>query len=160
MANAFGAIFDLGPAIQQTKKALSLSNNLYLDMYNWRPWVELELRHLLNPFNLEGCVDEDEELSIQMGNLGFPTESLEAAKLVMRNQLTEMIRQGLGPVRDHHEYEVTFLDVDIAGAVYNLQIVDHGDKRALEAERRLKEEAMFAESGGYVPERMRSAYQY
>lgn len=160
MTRAVGAIFDAGYAILQTKKALCKNNNLLLDMVNWRPWIELELKYLLNPYSLRGLVCEDEEASVQMGDMGFPTEMLERARSVMRNELLEMIRQGIGPVREFHEYDVEFLDSDPSGAVYNLKIVDMGDRRALELERQRKEDEMFAESGGYVPERQRTSYNY
>mgnify|MGYP001434498145 FL=1 len=160
MANALGAIFDLGPAISQTKKALSIHDSLILDMVNWRPWVEAELRLILEPMNPMSYWEEKEYEEAQFGDMGFPTDNIERARKVMRNLLTEMVANALGPVRDHHLYEVEFLDVDAAGAVYNLKIIDRGDRRALEYERHLKEEAMFEEAGGYVPERMRSAYSY
>jgi len=160
MSRAVGAIFDASHAILQTKKALPKNNNLYLDIVNWRPWIELELKYILNPYSIRGLVYESEELSIQMGDMGFPTEVLEKAQSVMREELLEMVRQGIGPVREFHEYDVEFLDSDPSGAVYNLKIVDRGDRRVLEMERQRKEDELFAESGGYVPERQRTSYNY
>jgi len=160
MTRPIGAIFDVAPAINKAKKTIGSQHNLLLGMMNWRPWIELELRHLLNPFSLRGLVDEEEERSTQFGDIGLPTETLEKARAVMRTELTEMIRMGLGPVRDTHDYDVEFLEQDWQGLVYNLKILDMGDRRARELERQQKEDELFEESGGFVPERMRTACYY
>ena len=160
MTRPIGAIFDVGPAIYSAKKVIGSQHALLLDMMNWRPWIELELKHILNPYSLRGLVCEDEERSKQFGDIGLPTATLEKAREVMRTQLIELVRMGIGPIRDTHDYDIEFLEQDWQGLVYNLKIMDMGDRRALEFERQQKEDALFEESGGFIPERMRTACQY
>ena len=160
MTKPIGAIFDAGPAIHSTKRVIGAQHNVLLDMINWRPWIELELKYLLNPFSLRGCVSEQEEDQKQLGDIGLPSTTLEKARVVMREELAGLIRMGIGPVRECHDYDVEFLEADWQGLGYNLKIMDMGDRRAIEFERQQKEDALFEELGGFVPERMRTVNSY
>lgn len=153
--SAIGAIFDIMPVLQTTKKILGTQNNVFLDAINWRPWVELELGFILNESNaFTQCEDE----SIFLGDLGLPTQVVIDARDTMRRELSKLLREAFGIISAVNEYEYTFLSTDTYGTVYNLRVINRGNKRLLELERKEKEELMFAESGGYVPERLRTSY--
>lgn len=149
------AIFDIQPVLQVTKRVLGNQNNVFLDTIDWKPWVELELGYLLNNSTAFAYAQDD---SVWLGDLGLPTEVVAMARETMRRELTKLLRMAFGPIRSNHEYECSFLPTDTLGSIYNLSIVDLGDKRVLELERQEKEELLFADCGGFVPERLRTSY--
>lgn len=162
MAKAIGAVFDLTHTVQKAKRLLGARNRLFLDMFDWRPWIEVELDVLFN--NGSGKTASEVE-SATMGGVGIPTELLDKARLIIRESLRGMITQAFGPIRDQNRYESEFLIVDIYGEIYNLKVIDHGDFRIqqLEQKNRELESEMMPEDyvtdsfDDYVPERIRRA---
>lgn len=162
MAEAIGAVFDLTYTIQKAKRILGTRNSLFLDMFDWRPWINVELDYLLSYSATITSVEEEEAI---MGGVGIPTDLLNKARDIIRTNLRNQITQALGPIRQQNRYETEFLQVDIYGEIYNLKVIDHGDIRVqqLEAKAReleseqLPEDYMVDAFDDYVPERIRRA---
>jgi hypothetical protein len=150
-----GAIFNIQSVLQNAKKILGTQNNILFDTMDWRPWVGLELGFILNDsLDYAHIVDEDGFL----GTLNLPTDIVNMAREEMRRELVKLIHQAFGPVRSSHDYEFDFLNSDVLGCIYDLRIVDNGDKRLLRLEREEKEQQLWQDHGGYMPQRMCTSY--
>jgi len=126
------ALIDVGGAIRKTKTVLcihSIRNSMFLDLYDWRDWILVELDNILS---YASTVTLEDEHIYQMGDVGFPTDVLTLAKNTMRTELVSALQQAFGPLRDNHHYSARFIDRLHDGNIqYELLVVDMGDYRLM-----------------------------